>query len=139
MPQAYQENASRGFPTHPHSQVDLFVPLRVLLVPDDLRPSLVSGKVDGAVRIDELLLNGTNMEELLYAFKVAGVHLGQVFTAEHTDGQCGWDETYAGRTEQISVFAKIVIKTCVLLWILSNWHRQTHQYNITCMYATYVC
>ena len=70
---------------HPHSKVNLLVPVRILFIPNNLGVLHVASKAHSAVWIHKLLLYSTNVEKLLHCFKVARIHLRNVFTMKYTD------------------------------------------------------
>ncbi len=88
--------------TNPNSKIDLCIPFWILLVPDDLCPSLVSSKGYDAVGIHQLFLDGANMEELLHPLKVPRVHLREILSSEHSDGECARNQTHSRRTQQVT-------------------------------------
>ena len=61
--------------TYPHSKVDLFVPLWVFLIPNNLSLFLMAGKADSAVGINVILVHCSNVEYTLDLLKVTSVHL----------------------------------------------------------------
>ena len=88
--------------TYPHSKVDLFVPLWVFLIPNNLSLFLMAGEGDSAVGINVILVYRSNLEYTLDLLKVTSVHLRQVLTMKDAYCQCGRLKSSTKWTKQIS-------------------------------------
>ena len=87
--------------TNPESQVDLRIPFRVLLIPNDLCPSLVASIVDSAIRIHKLLLDTSHSKELLHLVKVARIHLWHVLSPEDAEDEGGGNQAHSRGPQQV--------------------------------------
>lgn len=57
-----------------NAKVELMIPLRILLIPNDRSLPLLASKGHYTVRIHQLLLDCSNVQYLLDTLKIAGIH-----------------------------------------------------------------